>query len=227
MKRSWFVIAAAIPLVAIGSIVVWQLAGSDRTVGALSGPTAPVALSWRGDWSAQVAYGPGDLVSHEGAGFIAESESTGSAPDPQCASACPWILFPSGAPRLETGSGAGGAGTGGAPLAVSPSQHDFGSVSVGSNALFVFDVTTSGLTIAGVESSSSDFIVAATTGTPTHQAVTVFFAPSETSSRTAELTVTTIAGQTVETTDDGQEIVTTEPGEVVVVPLSGTGVKPS
>ncbi len=88
MKKSWIVMAAAIPLVGLASIAVWKVSGDDsRRQGAL-GSTEAVTLSWRGDWSAEAEYSPGNVVSHEGASYVAEGEKLAS-PNPEC-SECGW-----------------------------------------------------------------------------------------------------------------------------------------
>ena len=47
--KKWFVIAATIVLVVVGSVAVWQLSGDDtRRAGALEVSEEPMALSWRG-----------------------------------------------------------------------------------------------------------------------------------------------------------------------------------
>lgn len=91
MKRSWFVIAAAIPLVAIASVVVWKASGDDSRRQAALGEGEAVALSWRGDWAAEADYSAGNVVSHEGASYVAEGEKL-STPKPDC-SECGWTVM--------------------------------------------------------------------------------------------------------------------------------------
>jgi hypothetical protein len=110
MKKTWFVVAAAIPLVVVGSVAVWQLSGGDtRRIGALGPLEEPLTVAWRGTWSADLKYQPGQLVSHDGAVYIAEAESGGVAPDPTCEKDCTWTLLGSGAGT------AGGQGPQGPP----------------------------------------------------------------------------------------------------------------
>lgn len=100
MKKSWFVIAAAIPLVVVGSIGVWQLSGNDaRRIGQLGPLSDPVPLSWRGEWSSEMSYRPGEVVSFEGSSYVAESEVTGTSPGSTrlCGrlrdEGCPWAAM--------------------------------------------------------------------------------------------------------------------------------------
>lgn len=88
MKKSWIVMAAAIPLVVFASMALWKLAGDDsRRQGAI-GSSDAVALSWRGDYVAEAEYAPGNVVSHEGSSYVAEGEKL-STPSAECAE-CGW-----------------------------------------------------------------------------------------------------------------------------------------
>lgn len=123
MKKSWFVIAAAIGLVAIGSIAVLQLSGDDaRRTAALAEVRAdPIPLSWRGAWSSDQKYEPGEVVFLDGSSYVAENEqANGMSPDEPCAGAgCPWSLMsskgeegaqgPTGPPGSDGAPGAHGA----------------------------------------------------------------------------------------------------------------------
>lgn len=110
MKRSWFVIAGAGVLVVIGSIAVLRSSGEDsRRQGALGGGE-PVALSWRGDWSAEAEYTAGSVVTYDGASYVAEGEKL-STPNPGCAE-CGWARLATESPPAETEASepAGGGG---------------------------------------------------------------------------------------------------------------------
>lgn len=88
MKKSWIVIAAAIPLVAIASIAVWKASGDDsRRQGAL-GTGEDVVLTWQGEYDATTEYAPGNVVMLEGSSYIAEGEKL-SEPKPDCID-CGW-----------------------------------------------------------------------------------------------------------------------------------------
>lgn len=96
MKKSWLVVFAAIPLVVIGSVAVWQLSGSDeRRVGAIDASSDPVALMWRGAWNEEAVYAPGEVVSLKGASYVAEEKNQGSAPGP-CEAECMWARMGQG-----------------------------------------------------------------------------------------------------------------------------------
>jgi hypothetical protein len=90
MKKSWILVSAAIAVVAVGSVAVLATSGDDsRRQGAL-GEADSVALSWHGDWSEEVEYARGNVVSHEGASYVADGEKF-AAPAPDCAD-CGWTL---------------------------------------------------------------------------------------------------------------------------------------
>lgn len=97
MKRSLIVAAALLPIVLIGSVAVWNVAGDDiRRVGAIDSSSKPVALMWRGPWDSKAEYLPGQVVSLKGASYVAEQESQGSAPDPWCEDDCRWARMGEG-----------------------------------------------------------------------------------------------------------------------------------
>jgi hypothetical protein len=93
MKKSWFVIAAAIGLVVIASVAVLRTSGEDsRRQGAL-GTDEPVTLEWHGDWNAEAQYTAGSVVIHEGASYVAEGEGEKlSTPEPECTD-CGWTVM--------------------------------------------------------------------------------------------------------------------------------------
>lgn len=108
MKKSWFVIAAAIPLVAIGSIAVWELSGNDqRRLGMITSASQPVSLAWRGPWDAEAKYVPGEVVSYQGSSYVAETETGGVNPDPkECTGEnCPWATLGAKAQPGPAGAG--------------------------------------------------------------------------------------------------------------------------
>jgi hypothetical protein len=107
MKKSWFVIAAAIPLVAIGSAAVWLVSGNDpRRIGALEALKEPVPLAWRGSWSADLRYAAGEVVSYRGVAYVAEREAGGEIPDPAaCGGDCPWTAMGSKGEQGPKGDG--------------------------------------------------------------------------------------------------------------------------
>ena len=69
MRKILLTLAVAVPLVAI-----------------------PVPLSWRGDWTAEARLTPGDVVSHQGAAYVARADTSGV--EPTCAGRpdCPWAI---------------------------------------------------------------------------------------------------------------------------------------
>jgi hypothetical protein len=88
MKKTLFVIAAAIGLVVIASVAIWKSSGDDsRRQGAL-GADEPVTLSWHGDWNAETAYAQGSVVTYDGTSYVAEGEKL-STPTADCTD-CGW-----------------------------------------------------------------------------------------------------------------------------------------
>lgn len=101
MKKSWFVVLVAIPLVVVGSIAVWELSGSDaRRVGTLQPLEESVPLSWRGAWSEKTEYRTGEVVSLKGVTFVAQRENSATEPDPWCEDDCMWAAL---TPRATQG----------------------------------------------------------------------------------------------------------------------------
>lgn len=98
MKKSILVVVAVVPLIAIVAAAVLMTAGDDgRRIAAISS-SEPVALSWRGVWEPEAAYLPGQVVTHEGSSYVAESEDTGTSPTGTgCLRNrdCPWALMSS------------------------------------------------------------------------------------------------------------------------------------
>ena len=109
MKKSWFLVAAAVPLVLVASIGFWKVSGNDaRSVGALGPLKEPVPLSWRGEWAKDSDYAGGEVVSYQGVSYVAETANSAREPDPSgCGADCPWSVL-------------GQAGSGGAPGPVGP-----------------------------------------------------------------------------------------------------------
>ena len=68
-------------LVAIGSVGVWKLSDADRNIGALGPFEEPVPLSWRGSWTDETRYDVGQVVSYEGASYVAEAANGGQVPN--------------------------------------------------------------------------------------------------------------------------------------------------
>jgi hypothetical protein len=110
MRKSWFLVAAAVPLVLVASIGVWKVSGNDaRRVGALGPLREPVPLSWRGEWAKDFDYAGGEVVSYQGAAYVAETQNSAREPEPSgCGADCPWSALG------QAGSG-GTAGPAGPP----------------------------------------------------------------------------------------------------------------
>jgi hypothetical protein len=80
-----------VALVAIGSVGLWQVSGSDeRRVGALEPIEKPVPLAWRGAWAREAEYAAGEVVSYEGSSYVAEGATDGQVPN---AKEGPWTLM--------------------------------------------------------------------------------------------------------------------------------------
>lgn len=80
-----------VALVAVGSIGVWKLADDDgRRVGALGPLEEPIALAWRGSWTAEAKYDVGQVVSYKGSSYVAEAVNGGEVPN---AKEGPWALM--------------------------------------------------------------------------------------------------------------------------------------
>jgi hypothetical protein len=72
--KKWLVLAAAVALVVVGSVAVWQASSDDdvRRAGAIEASEEPISLSWRGVWSERKDYGVGQVVQFKGAAYVAE-----------------------------------------------------------------------------------------------------------------------------------------------------------
>jgi hypothetical protein len=77
-------------LVAVGSVGAWKLSGAERSVGALGPLEKPVPLAWRGTWTRDTAYQPGQVVSYGNSSYVAESATAGETPNPKEG---PWALM--------------------------------------------------------------------------------------------------------------------------------------
>ena len=105
MRKTLFVLAAAIGLVVIASVAIWKSSGDDsRRQGAL-GADEPVTLTWHGDWNTETQYAAGSVVTHEGASYVAEGEGEKlDAPKPECVD-CGWALMAIESQPTETKEG--------------------------------------------------------------------------------------------------------------------------
>jgi hypothetical protein len=81
---------ALVTFVAVGSVGVWKATGDDRRVGAIGPLEEPVALAWRGAWTEAGKYDAGQVVSFEGASYVAEAPNDGLKPN---AKEGPWALM--------------------------------------------------------------------------------------------------------------------------------------
>lgn len=143
MRKSWILIAAVIPLVALGSIVVWNASGDEpRRQGALGSDEA-VTLSWRGEWNGQAEYATGNVVALEGASYVAEGEKVGK-PEPGCET-CGWTLM-----------GAAAAGAGGAAGAGAEEKSGTGGAAAGAGGS---GAGAAGAAIAGYEIVKGDLVI--------------------------------------------------------------------
>lgn len=116
MKKSWFVVAAALPLLLVGTVGAWQLMdSSQRRLGALGFGSGEAAMYWRGAWSADAKYQAGEVVGHKGNAYVAEVANSGAEPSPKaCAETCNWVplaigvMGPKGDPGAPGAQGAAG-----------------------------------------------------------------------------------------------------------------------
>jgi hypothetical protein len=95
MKKVLLVLAA-VPLVVIASALLWAVSknGGGRRLAAINSQSEPVALVWRGAWSEEARYAPGEVVSFEGSSYVAETETAQVRPDPrECGERCPWATL--------------------------------------------------------------------------------------------------------------------------------------
>lgn len=95
----WRVLAAALVLIAVAGCAGGD--SDDRRTAAL-GEGEAEALSWRGDWTAEAEYQPGEVVTHEGVTFVAVS-TTAQAPAAKCEVDCAWnVMAETGAATINT-----------------------------------------------------------------------------------------------------------------------------
>jgi hypothetical protein len=100
MKKTWIVVAAAIPLVLIALVAVFKVSDDGvRRQGALTDQDG-VNLTWRGDWSEKAEYAAGNVVTHEGVSYVAEGEKL-AAPRLEC-SGCGWTQLAVGSAGEES-----------------------------------------------------------------------------------------------------------------------------
>jgi hypothetical protein len=90
MVNRLLIVLGVAALVAVGSVGAWKLAGADRRVGALGPLEKPVPLSWRGSWTRDAEYQPGQVVSYGNSSYVAEVTTAGQAPN---AKEGPWALM--------------------------------------------------------------------------------------------------------------------------------------
>lgn len=96
MKKFLLSTVIAVPLLALGTVVLWQVVGDEpRSLASLSAPTRePLPLAWRGGWSARESYQAGEVVSHGGSSYVAQTENAevepGSCPEE---GVCAWALL--------------------------------------------------------------------------------------------------------------------------------------
>lgn len=116
MKRSLLVAPSVIALAIFTALATPQLWGDgSRRVAALAATGDPVAMSWRGSWDAETKYQPGEIVSLDGATYIAATESAETRPDAEeCEGDCPWA-------PLATAGSTGPAGPAGPDGPAGPS----------------------------------------------------------------------------------------------------------
>jgi hypothetical protein len=124
-------------LVAVGSVGAWKLSDADRRVGALGPLEEPVPLAWRGSWSEEAKYEPGQVVSYDDSSYVAEAATAGEAPN---AKEGPWALM-----AAEGAAGAQGqAGTSNGTLQSPDGNYTLsvtnaGIVATGPNAQVMLD----------------------------------------------------------------------------------------
>lgn len=128
MKNAVVVAAAFVGAVAL-AVLAWAVIGPSgdegRRPAALTSSRPAVAMSWRGEWSQDEKYGEGEVVTFQQSAYVAERESGGTSPDPDCSKDCDWSLLtlqgPQGpeGPRGSAGpqGPAGAQGPPGNPLA--------------------------------------------------------------------------------------------------------------
>jgi hypothetical protein len=73
-------------------VVTGCMGDSDERRTAAIGEDEAETLSWRGEWTAEAEYQPGEVVTHDGATFVAVTP-TAEAPDPRCETDCVWNVM--------------------------------------------------------------------------------------------------------------------------------------
>lgn len=90
MVNKLLIVLGVAALVAVGSVGAWKLSGAERRVGALGPLEKPVPLAWRGTWTGDVEYQPGEVVSYDNSSYVAEAATAGEEPN---AKEGPWALM--------------------------------------------------------------------------------------------------------------------------------------
>jgi hypothetical protein len=108
LMKKWLALTAAVALVVVGSVALWQLSEDDaRRSGALAASREAVVLSWRGVWSEKKEFVPGQVVQFKGAAYVAERgrgeldpwceddcrEAAENPPPAWCPDDCRWALL--------------------------------------------------------------------------------------------------------------------------------------
>ena len=163
MVNKLLIVLGVAALVAVGSVGAWKLAGADRRVGALGPLEKPVPLAWRGSWTRDAEYQPGQVVSYGNSSYVAEVATAGQTPN---AKEGPWALMAA----QGTAGAQGPAGTFTGTLQ-SPdgtytlSVTNAGIVATGPNGQFTLDsggvVVKSGTTLTLDADASLDLKAAA------------------------------------------------------------------
>jgi hypothetical protein len=173
MVNKLLIVLGVAALVAVGSVGVWKLSGAERRVGALGPLDKPVPLSWRGSWSRDAEYQPGQVVSYGNSSYVAETGTAGEVPNPKEG---PWALMAA----QGTAGAQGPAGTFSGTLQSPDGKYTLsvtnaGIVATGPNGQFTLDgsgvAVKSGTTLTLDASSSLDLKAAASAtirGSVTH-----------------------------------------------------------
>ncbi len=173
MVNKLLIVLGVAALVAVGSVGAWKLSGADRSVGALGPLEKPVPLAWRGSWTRDIDYQPGQVVSYGNSSYVAEVATAGQTPN---AKEGPWALM-----AAQGAVGAQGpAGTFGGTLQSPDGKYTLsvtnaGIVATGPNGQVTMDggglVLKSGTTIVLDADTSLDLKAAASAtirGSVTH-----------------------------------------------------------